>query len=350
MPSNSNSSNNTSNNNNNTTTNSPSSTPLKKSPSRDIELNTTKTRLATSSLNQSHLPISDDDEEEEEDADEEEPEDFETEMSLANSLLNGGNGGSGRRGERSGNSHPFRALTPKRIAFAALGMLLVIFWFGKGTGSRASRDDTDLAGAGANRLEDEGLLAGAVVPHKGGKLAAEAKGDTIPIGIPADSPQKQKGITSPGKCTPPPGKKALTYALMIDAGSTGSRLHLYSFSHCDPTPGSLPKLEDEGFFMTKPGLSAFSGKPKEAAESLRVLMDHAMAGVPKEERACTPVAVKATAGLRMLGTKESNDILEEVERWLKSDWPFSVIENGVVIMDGGDEGMPFSFIIPNLGA
>ena len=82
---------------------------------------------------------------------------------------------------------------------------------------------------------------------------------------------------------------------MIDAGSTGSRLHLYTFSHCDPVePAALPALEDEGFFTTKPGLSDYRGRPKDAAESLRGLMEHAIEGNPKSERGCTPIAVKAT--------------------------------------------------------
>ncbi|PRQ71690.1 Nucleoside phosphatase GDA1/CD39 [Rhodotorula toruloides] len=126
---------------------------------------------------------------------------------------------------------------------------------------------------------------------------------------------------------------------MIDAGSTGSRIHVYTFSHCDPDPKALPKLENEGFFMTKPGLSSYAGKPREAAESLRGLMEHAIEGVPEAERSCTPIAVKATAGLRLLGARQSQEILDEVERWLKEDWPFAVVKDGVVVMDGRDEGV-----------
>ncbi|KWU43500.1 nucleoside phosphatase GDA1/CD39, partial [Rhodotorula sp. JG-1b] len=142
-------------------------------------------------------------------------------------------------------------------------------------------------------------------------------------------------------CTPPPGQKATSYAIMIDAGSTGSRLHLYTFSHCDPDPKALPKLEDELFVTTKPGqgLSSFKGDPTAAAESLRDMMQRAVDAVPESERGCTPLAVKATAGLRLLGPKQSQEILDEVERWLKIEWPFPVVEDGVVIMDGRDEGV-----------
>lgn len=240
-----------------------------------------------------------------------------TEMS--SNLLGSNSMSSSRRGDKNlnvGNSvtsnHPFKAFTFKRLVVGGTIILLCIFWFGKGSGSRGGGGEGD-------------------------KISS-SKELIVPEDLPASSPQRQE--TAPGgKCMPPPGKKAVSYALMIDAGSTGSRIHVYTFSNCNPSPAALPKLEHEGFFMTKPGLSSFAGKPKEAAESLRVLMEHAMEGIQASERSCTPVAVKATAGLRMLGDKESTQILNEVERWMNEEWPFHVIDDGVVIMDGRDEGV-----------
>jgi len=88
---------------------------------------------------------------------------------------------------------------------------------------------------------------------------------------------------------------------MIDAGSTGSRIHVYRFNNC----GETPELEDEVFKMTEKkeggsGLSSFKHDPEGGAKSLDVLMDVAMENVPEKLRVCTPVAVKATAGLRMI--------------------------------------------------
>ena len=144
---------------------------------------------------------------------------------------------------------------------------------------------------------------------------------------------------------PIPGRPSQQYALMIDAGSTGSRIHVYDFAFCstsnDPKldAQSLPTLRHEGFFQLQPGLSAYSGRPREAAESLRPLLEEAVKAIPKSDRPCTPIAVKATAGLRLLGAAESQAILLEVSRWLKAEWPFSVVADGVTIMDGRDEGV-----------
>ena len=61
--------------------------------------------------------------------------------------------------------------------------------------------------------------------------------------------------------------------------------------------------------------------------------------MPEELRKCTPVEVKATAGLRLLGAQESVAILDEVRNRLETNWDFVVGgEKSVEIMDGKDEG------------
>lgn len=145
-------------------------------------------------------------------------------------------------------------------------------------------------------------------------------------------------------------KPLIQFVLMIDAGSTGSRIHVYKFNNCGP----IPDLEHEEFKMTdkKPGgsgLSSYKTNAEEAARSLDVLLDVALKSVPNELKSCTPIAVKATAGLRLLGPKISRDILSAVRARLESKYPFPVVsneENGVAIMDGKDEGV-YAWITTN---
>jgi guanosine-diphosphatase len=137
---------------------------------------------------------------------------------------------------------------------------------------------------------------------------------------------------------------------MIDAGSTGSRIHVYRFNNC----GSTPELEDEQFKMTAPkeggaGLSSYGANAEGAAESLDVLMEVAMKHVPDKIKKCTPIAVKATAGLRKLEPEVGNNILKAVRNRLETKYPFPVVseENGgVEIMDGKDEGV-YAWITAN---
>ncbi|EIE78950.1 hypothetical protein RO3G_03655 [Rhizopus delemar RA 99-880] len=125
------------------------------------------------------------------------------------------------------------------------------------------------------------------------------------------------------------------YALMVDAGSTGSRIHVYRFHQCnrhDPV-----RLEEEELFaQTQPGLSAFANEPQKAAESLDGLMQDALRLVPSRLQKTTPIAVKATAGLRLLGEAKSEAILEAVRDHLAT-YPFRVMD--VSMMDGKDEGV-----------
>jgi guanosine-diphosphatase len=145
-------------------------------------------------------------------------------------------------------------------------------------------------------------------------------------------------------------KPLIQYALMIDAGSTGSRIHVYRFNNCGPTP----ELEDEVFEKTEKkkegsGLSRYADDPEAAARSLDVLMNVAVESVPERLRSCTPLAVKATAGLRKVGHDKADAILRAVRHRLETVYPFPVVSEergGVEVMDGKDEGV-YAWITTN---
>ncbi|KAM0722806.1 hypothetical protein Q7P37_002248 [Cladosporium fusiforme] len=158
--------------------------------------------------------------------------------------------------------------------------------------------------------------------------------------------------TGTDKCTRSydKSKPLVQYALMIDAGSTGSRIHVYRFNNCGPTP----ELENEDFEMTAKkeggsGLSSYGADAEGAAKSLDVLMDVAMKNVPDKLKGCTPIAVKATAGLRKLGPEMSDAILKAVRQRLETVYPFPLVSDekgGVEVMDGKDEGV-YAWITTN---
>ncbi|XP_008655289.1 probable apyrase 1 isoform X2 [Zea mays] len=131
------------------------------------------------------------------------------------------------------------------------------------------------------------------------------------------------------------------YAVIFDAGSSGSRVHVYCFDeNLDLVP--IGK-EIELFKQKKPGLSAAKG-PQEAAESLISLLEEAEKVVPAELREQTPVRVGATAGLRALGTQRSEEILQAVTiNYLlgKLGKPYSNTV-GVVDLGGGSVQMAYA--------
>lgn len=134
------------------------------------------------------------------------------------------------------------------------------------------------------------------------------------------------------------------YGLMIDAGSTGSRIHTYSFRH----HAASDKLDllHEDFLALKPGLSSHKDDPDEAAKSLVPLLERAMARVPKEARPTTPVVLRATAGLRMVGEDAANVILGKVRTLLReSDFRFDS-DDWATILAGNEEAV-YSWITVN---
>ncbi|PKA58559.1 putative apyrase 1 [Apostasia shenzhenica] len=148
-----------------------------------------------------------------------------------------------------------------------------------------------------------------------------------------------------------PSGQSKSYAVIFDAGSSGSRVHVYCF---DENLDLLHIGKDiELFVQKKPGLSSYANDPMEAAESLVSLLEKAENVVPAELRGKTPVRVGATAGLRQLGTETSENILQAVRDLLhrktllksKSDW--------VSVLDGTQEGafqwVTINYLLGNLG-
>ena len=187
---------------------------------------------------------------------------------------------------------------------------------------------------------------------------------------------------------------SVRYAVVFDAGSTGSRVHIFKFEQA--AQGGGLKLISDTFEQLKPGLSSFPDDPVAAAMSLKPLIDIALKTVPSELQVCpqpmltchrcrgcgvgcpencghgtsvvgqhtratlghirarglmansqyprtcqlffclqasTPASLKATAGLRLLPGNKADEILREVTAHLK-ELPFALAEGAVSILGG----------------
>lgn len=103
------------------------------------------------------------------------------------------------------------------------------------------------------------------------------------------------------------GYKQPQYAVIIDAGSTGSRVIAYEF-HKGYLDGRLI-LDNELFIESKPGLSSFHDEPKNGAKTIEALLQKARVFVPQRFWATTPLVLKATAGLRLLLPIQAENLL-----------------------------------------
>lgn len=263
-------------------------------------------------------------------------------------------------------------LGSRRLALVLLGLVALIVLFGRSD----SRD------AVVGYAKDKAGKVGQAYQNAPWK-AQPSSGNTNAVGFPVSSPasstpaaapvsgtsadtvrEKPQLHSDPSKTTRCDGsgprpvdhkgnpRPLVQYALMIDAGSTGSRIHVYRFNYCSESP----ELEDEYFEMLKGGLSNYGTNPSAAADSLRPLLKSALERVPASLQKCTPVAVKATAGLRLLPGKQAEDVIKAVRHMLETEYPFPIADGmnadgskaskGVEIMEGKDEGV-FAWITVN---
>uniref|UniRef100_A0A915EE67 Uncharacterized protein n=1 Tax=Ditylenchus dipsaci TaxID=166011 RepID=A0A915EE67_9BILA len=137
------------------------------------------------------------------------------------------------------------------------------------------------------------------------------------------------------------------FAAVIDAGSTGTRLHLFEFSHDIEQEHSPFKLEKETFkeelrkskLDCKPGLSSFAQTPELAAESVRELLSTAKQVIPTNLWVHTPITLKATAGLRLLPENQADAILSQAQLEVASSGLLLEDDESVGMLSGIDEGV-----------
>ena len=115
------------------------------------------------------------------------------------------------------------------------------------------------------------------------------------------------------------------FGLLIDAGSTGSRLHIYEWPervfHSIPPPLSHPITSERWTDRMKPGISAFAADPAGAARTLRPLIAWARDELAdfKDRWAEFPIWLKATAGMRNLPDGDRARVMEAVRDYLSDN-------------------------------
>ena len=149
----------------------------------------------------------------------------------------------------------------------------------------------------------------------------------------------------------------LRYALVIDAGSTGTRIHIYSLVYCDGS--KVVSLQNEIFHEIPKPLAAFTSHPQKISDELLLpLLSLAKRHVPPELYAETPLTLKATAGLRLLPGKDSSTLLTMIKIYFKQEQPFLYYDSfknteWVSIISGKEEGvwawMTINFLLNKIG-
>lgn len=128
---------------------------------------------------------------------------------------------------------------------------------------------------------------------------------------------------------------ARTYTIFVDAGSTGSRLHVYQINQSIV----IPEVIDIFSISTTPGLSSFAAHPEKSGESLKVLFDGATQFLQNQHIDLREVSVHvlATAGMRLLPENQQRAIYSNVTDYLKAHYAYPL--KNVKTISGQMEGV-----------
>ncbi|CAG2103898.1 unnamed protein product [Medioppia subpectinata] len=145
----------------------------------------------------------------------------------------------------------------------------------------------------------------------------------------------------------------LQYAVMIDAGSSGSRVHIYVWPpHSGDTRQLLQirmlhnQLGKDVFTNISPGLSSCASDPSKADQYIEPLLRFAAKNIPKEKHRSTPLFILATAGMRLLPPQTQNAILDDLRTDIPKNFSFLFPSNHAEVITGKEEGI-YSWIAIN---
>ncbi|KAI9827170.1 MAG: Golgi apyrase [Thelocarpon impressellum] len=142
------------------------------------------------------------------------------------------------------------------------------------------------------------------------------------------------------------------YGVILDAGSSGTRVHIYRWldSAKARQKASVKELESLPVLQTKkhwtkkihPGVSTFGDKAGLVGpEHLEPLLKHALDHVPKHAVRDTPFFLLATAGVRLLPEMQRKELLAQVCSYARSSTDFLLpdCDLHVQVIPGETEGL-----------
>lgn len=139
---------------------------------------------------------------------------------------------------------------------------------------------------------------------------------------------------------------SLNYGIVVDCGSSGSRVFVYYWPPHNGNPHTLldiRQMRDRDrkpvVKKIKPGISTMANTPAKASNYLHPLLSFAAAHVPKDKRKETPLYILCTAGMRLLPESKQAAILEDLVTDVPLDFDFLFSRSHAEVISGKQEGV-----------
>ncbi|XP_044292295.1 ectonucleoside triphosphate diphosphohydrolase 7 isoform X2 [Varanus komodoensis] len=139
---------------------------------------------------------------------------------------------------------------------------------------------------------------------------------------------------------------ALSYGVVVDCGSSGSRVFVYFWPPHNKNPHDLldiRQMRDHAnepvVKKIKPGISTVAKTPEKASEYMKPLLSFAAAYVPKAKHKETPLYILCTAGMRLLPEWQQTAILEDLVRDVPLEFDFLFSKSHAEVISGKQEGV-----------
>mmetsp|Transcript_5208 Transcript_5208/g.5942 ORF Transcript_5208/g.5942 Transcript_5208/m.5942 type:complete len:497 (+) Transcript_5208:289-1779(+) len=130
-----------------------------------------------------------------------------------------------------------------------------------------------------------------------------------------------------------------SFQIIIDGGSTGSRLHVYQTHTSNSKPSTIERIGTQKSSI--PFSSVCNDQqpctPQRVSESLRPLLKYASTVIDPAYHATTSVHYQATAGMRLLSLEQQTHMYDMLYQGLL-DFPFVLDRRDLGTLDGASEG------------
>ena len=131
------------------------------------------------------------------------------------------------------------------------------------------------------------------------------------------------------------------YAIMMDAGSSGTRAYVYTWETTTGIPDVQPAANKSSQWIIKAPvrLADAAADPSAIAKIFQPIIEYTEARIPKQYIPHTHVYVYATAGMRLLTAPDRERVIEMAFNYLSTKSNYVIKRQNIKVIDGIEEGV-----------